>query len=84
MQQSSLPDDVVPGMLPIRVKRTPWAIRVGHVTHPFESLSQMAKWLSSNPIEDNQMVALYRREERIYTGAWDETCVVPDPVVDSH
>lgn len=74
MHESDVPlrDD----MLPIRVRSTPWAIRVGHETHRFESLSQMAKWLTSNPIDDHQLVTLYRREQRIYTGAWNETCIL--------
>lgn len=75
-------DDLRSDLLPVRVQRTPWAIRIGHVTHRFESLSQMAKWSSSNPIDDYQLVTLYRKEERIYTGLWGGTCPSADPVVD--
>lgn len=59
-------------LLPIKVHVTPWSIKIGHVTHPFTSLSQMGRWLDSNPVHPDTIVTLTRNDRPVYTGPWGE------------
>lgn len=63
----------------IRVKPIEWVIQIGPKVHRFKSLSQMDRWLNSDPapLDGSTTVTLLRNGKRIYQGPWGEGIADP-------
>ncbi len=50
--------------------RDTWTLELRGETFRFSSLSQMHRWLRSNPVQDHELVVMRRNGRIGYTGLW--------------